>query len=141
MNRRPPYRAGRIAPVASSCQGNTELQGAQISQDFEPRFAVALERRGERTVVRASGELDVETAPQLERALAAVQSPGRYVLLDLRDVRAADDNGLRTILHALDAADDAGTDLRLIPGELARRMFRSAGLAWRLAAVTADDGA
>ena len=114
------------------------LQGAQISEEFEPRFAVALERRGERTLVRAAGELDAETAPQLERALGAVQAPGRHVVLDLRDVRAADANGLRAVLHALDNAGDTGTDLRLIPGDLARRMFRTAGLGERLDAVSIE---
>jgi anti-anti-sigma factor len=114
-------------------------QGAHISQDFESRFAVAMERRGDRTLVRASGELDAETTPQLERALAAVQSPGRRVLLDLRELRGADENGLRAILHALDAADDMGVELRLIPGELARRMFRTAGLGERLDAVSVED--
>jgi anti-anti-sigma factor len=119
----------------------SKLQGAQISQEFEPRFAVALERRGERTLVRASGELDAGTAFQLERALSAVQAPGRHVVLDLRDVHAADDIGLRAILHALDAAQDAGTDLRVIAGELARRMFRSAGLGERLDAVSVEADA
>jgi anti-anti-sigma factor len=110
-----------------------------ISQEFESRFAVALERRGERTLVRATGDLDVETAPQLERALAAVQAPGRRVVLDLRELRAADDTGMRAILNALDTAEDIGVELRLIPGELARRMFRGAGFGERLDAVSIES--
>ena len=114
-------------------------QGGEISQEFESRFAVAMERRGDRTLVRATGELDAETAPQLDRALGAVQAPGRRIVLDLRELRGADESGLRAILHALDTADDVGAELRLIPGDLSRRMFRTAGLGERLDAVTVED--
>jgi anti-anti-sigma factor len=110
-----------------------------LTEDFESRFSVALERRGEHAVVRPTGELETDTAPQLERALSAVQAPGRRVVLDLRGLRATDSSGLRTIVAALDRADRLGAELRVIPGSVARRLFEAAGLGDRLAAVELRD--
>jgi anti-anti-sigma factor len=106
-----------------------------LTGDFQPRFSVALERRGEHAVVRPTGELERDTAPQLERALSAVQAPGRRVVLDLRGLRVADSSGLRTIVGALDRADRLGAELRVVPGDAGRRLFVAAGLAERLASV------
>jgi anti-sigma B factor antagonist len=106
-----------------------------LTGDFETRFSVALERRGDHAVVRPTGDLESDTAPQLERALSAVQAPGRRVVLDLRGLRAADSTGLHTIVAALDRADRLGAELRVVPGDVARRLFDAAGLGDRLAAV------
>jgi anti-anti-sigma factor len=89
--------------------------------------------------VRPSGELDHDTAPQLDRALNAVQAPGRDVVLDLRGLRTADSAGLRTIVAGLDRADRMGGRLDVIAGDVVRRLFEAAGLADRLAAAELGD--
>jgi anti-anti-sigma factor len=101
---------------------------------------VALERREHDAVVRPTGELDAGGAPQLERALSAVQGPGRRVVLDLRGVAVARAGGLDAIVSALDRADRMRGELRVLPGEAVRRLFDDAGIGERLAAVeVADD--
>ena len=99
---------------------------------------MALERHDHDAVVRPSGELDADAAPQLERALGAVQAPGRRVVLDLRELRSGEEAGLRAIVVALDRADRLGAELRVIPGDVAHRMFDEAGLSERLASVTIE---
>jgi anti-anti-sigma factor len=96
---------------------------------------VALERREHDAVVRPTGELDADTAPQLERALSAVQAPGRRVVLDLRGVTVAGGVGLDAIISALERAERMQGELRVLPGEGVRRLFADAGGAERLAAV------
>jgi anti-anti-sigma factor len=92
-----------------------------------------LERRGDSAVVRPAGELDHDTAPQLDRALNAVQAPGRKVVLDVRGIGEIDSAGVHTIVAALDRADRMGGTLEVIPGDVVRRQFEAAGLADRLA--------
>jgi anti-anti-sigma factor len=99
---------------------------------------VALERHEHDAVVRPNGELDADAAPQLERALGAVQAPGRRVVLDLRELRSGEEAGLRVIVAALDRAERLDAELRLIPGDVAERMFAEAGLSDRLASVTIE---
>jgi anti-anti-sigma factor len=99
---------------------------------------VALERHDYHAVVRPTGELDADAAPQLERALGAVQAPGRRVVLDLRELSSAEAGGLGAIVVALDRADRLGAELRVIPGDVAERLFAEAGLTDRLARVRID---
>jgi anti-anti-sigma factor len=80
-----------------------------------------------------SGELDLATAPQLERALARAKH-GRpaTLVLDLRDLSFLDSCGLRELLGAQRACEEAGCALTLIAGAPARRLFELTGVAARL---------
>lgn len=62
------------------------------------------------------GDLDLSTAPELERSLVGVQTDGGPVLLDLRGVRFMDSSGLRVILAADARARSNGSRLMLLPG-------------------------
>jgi anti-anti-sigma factor len=98
-----------------------------------------LERHGDNAVVRPAGELDHDTAPQLDRALNAVQAPDRNVVLDVRGIGTIDSAGVRTIVAALDRAARMGGTLGVISGDVVRRQFGAAGLADRLAAAELPD--
>jgi anti-anti-sigma factor len=80
-----------------------------------------------------SGELDLASAPQLERALARAKH-GRpaTLVLDLRDLSFLDSCGLRELLGAQRACEEAGCALTLIAGAPARRLFELTGVAARL---------
>jgi anti-anti-sigma factor len=80
-----------------------------------------------------SGELDLASAPQFERALerAMHAHPARLVL-DLSDLSFLDSCGLRELLGAQRACERAGCSLTLIAGDPARRLFELTGLAGRL---------
>jgi anti-sigma B factor antagonist len=80
-------------------------------------------------VLRPAGELDIATAPSLERALHEVATPGRRVLLDLSGLQFMDSTGLRVIVRAANAARKDGWELRLRQGPPpVRRVFELSGL-------------
>ena len=79
--------------------------------------------------LRPTGELDIATAPRLERALAERVTPGERLLLDLGDLQFIDSTGLRVIVRAVETARVRGCDLRLRHGPPAvRRVFELSGV-------------
>jgi anti-anti-sigma factor len=83
---------------------------------------------GER-VVRLRGELDVATAPDLERALLKPRPAGEQVVLDLGELRFMDSTGLSVLLRAAVAAKEGDWEivLRAVPPNI-RRLFEIAGV-------------
>lgn len=65
------------------------------------------------TVVRPSGDIDFDTAPALERALADALRSHREVVLDLSEVTFMDCAGLNVIVAARNQADLHGRRLVL----------------------------
>jgi anti-sigma B factor antagonist/stage II sporulation protein AA (anti-sigma F factor antagonist) len=79
--------------------------------------------------LRPTGELDIATAPRLERALAERVAPGERLVLDLGDLQFIDSTGLRVIVRAVETARQRGCDLRLRHGPPAvRRVFELSGV-------------
>jgi anti-sigma B factor antagonist len=64
-------------------------------------------------VVRPTGELDIATAPELERVLLDDRVAGDVVVLDLAGLEFMDSTGLRVIVRAAEAARRDGWELRL----------------------------
>ncbi|MGZ4137405.1 MAG: STAS domain-containing protein [Actinomycetota bacterium] len=77
---------------------------------------VSAEAGADVAIVTVSGDLDLSTAPELDRSLTGVQANGRPVVLDLRRVSFMDSSGLRVILAADARARSAGTRLVLVEG-------------------------
>lgn len=77
------------------------------------------------TVISAEGELDMASAPELERLLTEQRGP---VLLDLRSVRFIDSSGLRILVGAEERSRRDGLDLRLASGPATRRILELTGL-------------
>jgi anti-anti-sigma factor len=71
---------------------------------------------GGTAIVAASGDLDLSTAPDLERSLLGVQSDARRVVLDLRGVSFMDSSGLRVILAADARARASGGRFVIVRG-------------------------
>ena len=92
------------------------------------------------TTIAVNGDLDLSTAPELERSLVGVQSDGRPVLLDLRGVAFMDSSGLRVILAADARARSNGSRLMLVPGPPGvQRVFQLTLLDRRLEFVDAPE--
>jgi anti-sigma B factor antagonist len=74
--------------------------------------------RGDHDVVcvRAAGELDIATAPQLELALREAVLRSRLVVLDLRDLSFIDSCGVHVIDNASDRARRLGRRLVVLGG-------------------------
>ena len=87
------------------------------------------------TVISAEGELDMASAPELERLLGDQRGP---VLLDLRALRFIDSCGLRTLLGADERSRRDGLDLRLAYGPATQRILELTGLTGHFSA--ADPG-
>jgi anti-sigma B factor antagonist len=67
-------------------------------------FEVRVDRDGARSIVRVFGELDIATAPQLEKALETATAEGSALVVDLTETTFLDSTGLRTMVHAARAA-------------------------------------
>jgi anti-anti-sigma factor len=77
-------------------------------------FSVATDAVGDRLVVAARGELDLATAPALEEVLLPPLKEGGEVVLDLRALEFMDSTGVRVIVAAHVAGQDAGGGLTLV---------------------------
>ncbi len=82
------------------------------------------------TVVRAAGELDVNTAPELREQLARLISEDtRRIVVDLADVSFVDSTALSVLVSALKRLRQADGDLELAsPNPSVRRVFEITGL-------------
>jgi anti-anti-sigma factor len=86
---------------------------ANPSQD-PPLLAIEVTSADGRSKVSVAGELDAASAGELEAALTAEVSASTAVELDLGGVGFIDSSGLRALLVAQQAADDAGGSLVLV---------------------------
>lgn len=108
------------------------------------RFAIETRVDDGRVVVGATGELDLSTAPALERALdGAVEDAGDAedaVTLDLRGLRFIDSTGLRLVLVTDARLRDLGRPFHVIKGpEQVHRVFELALLEDRLSFVDGTE--
>ena len=99
-----------------------------------PSFAIDVEVKEGRVRFVPRGELDLATAPELERRLLEALRERETVVLDLRELTFMDSTGVRTIVAAHQTARDAGVELRLVRP--------SAGTAvWRVIEISGIDSA
>lgn len=68
----------------------------------------------DRTVLTVSGELDMDTAPDLTQAADVLDLRGQTLALDLSDVTFVDSSGLNALLALRHRVDVAGGTLELI---------------------------
>jgi anti-anti-sigma factor len=83
---------------------------------------------GER-VIRLRGELDIDSAPDLQRALLRSRPAQQRVVLDLSELKFMDSTGLRVLLRARAAAEDGRWELfmRNVPANI-QRLFDMTGV-------------
>ena len=96
---------------------------------WSPGFSCVRSQQGGTTTVVVCGELDIATAPELERALCDGETGAEVVIVDLRDVGFIDSSGLHVIVAAHERIRRAGRRLLVVPGSAAvRRLFAVSGL-------------
>ena len=94
-------------------------------------LSIVREAEGAIAIVRASGELDLSTAPQLARAISASAAGSRpRVLVDLAAVEFCDSAGLRALLGAAREVEARAGRLVVAvePGGTVDRVLEMAGL-------------
>lgn len=80
-----------------------------------PKYKIEEGSLGDGRLVTVSGEIDLASAPALERSL--MQEPAGAVIADLSDVGFIDSTGLRSLLTARDAIHSEGGRLMLVFGD------------------------
>jgi anti-sigma B factor antagonist len=84
-------------------------------------------RAGARTLA-LTGELDLDSANKLEKAVREVCASGAELVIDLRNVTFMDSTGLRALIVAGTLCEEKGHELRIIPGEDIQRILEMTGL-------------
>jgi anti-anti-sigma factor len=99
---------------------------------FQPpeSFRCETGRDGDAAWVRPLGELDLDTASQLDQELAAVRATGAdRLVLDMRALTFMDSTGLRLVIRWDTDAREQGFEFAIVPGpEVVQRVFRLTGM-------------
>ncbi|MEV0400294.1 STAS domain-containing protein [Actinoallomurus sp. NPDC050550] len=109
----------------------------------EPTLDVAVETRGEWSLIHVAGELDYTTVGKLRERLDVMLSAGRSrIALDLSALDFCDSVGLGCFVGAWKRARKSGGDLLLLrPAGHVQRMLRITGLDRFLASLDRLPGA
>lgn len=93
------------------------------------RFSVRTGVQDDQRKLAIAGELDLASAPRLERAVAAAIAAGaRRVILDLRRLEFIDASGLHVVMQARDTCREVGCEFALVPGpRQVQRVFELTG--------------
>lgn len=98
-----------------------------LDDDMEP----------EETVVELEGELDLNTAPQVEQDLMGELVPGRHLVVDLERLEFCDAAGLRVFLRVRRHAIAQGSRVRFVHANRAvRRVMEVSELGWLIGEPT-----
>ena len=114
-----PGRVGRVCPWAG-----------RVCQSRGVDLDVSTREQDGCTVVAATGEVDVFTAPVLDEALSAAVGAGATCLVvDLSGVEFLDSTGLSVLVKALKRVKESGGSLDVVvTAERVAKVFRITGL-------------
>jgi anti-sigma B factor antagonist len=83
----------------------------------QDQLKVEIRQQGETAVVSLAGELDLASAPRLEKEIAGLDGGlTATVVLDLQGLQFIDSTGLRTILSTQARLRDRGAAFAITPG-------------------------
>jgi anti-sigma B factor antagonist len=91
-------------------------------------FGIDVVRRGRHARVTVGGELDIATAPALERTLIEQTRIGTTLVLDLRELSFIDATGLGLLLRTNAHARRDGIEFAVLPGPRVQRLLDLCGL-------------
>jgi|SRR5947209_16383537 len=102
-------------------------RGSAVEQP--PAFSIAAAETVDGVRLGLSGELDLASAAEFERALGrALHARPARMVLDLNHLSFLDSCGLRALLTAQRACEEADCALTVIAGDPARRLFELTGV-------------
>jgi stage II sporulation protein AA (anti-sigma F factor antagonist) len=133
------FRDGRLRRQSTHPSREEALEALSALRLLdEATFSLAEDAGGEgECVIRLRGELDIESAPDLERVLLRSRPAGQRVVVDLAELKFMDSTGLRVLLRARAAADEGRWEIGLcnVPPTI-RRLFDMTGVHAALPAET-----
>jgi anti-anti-sigma factor len=105
-------------------------QSAASTQHGDPEsFRCVIGADGDTTVVGPCGELDLATAPELDRALAEIGERGTPVVVDLRGLTFMDSAGVHALTSGAAAAARHGRSFGVVAGvERVQRVLALTGV-------------
>jgi anti-anti-sigma factor len=125
------FRAGRLwrqTTHASREDALDALSALRVLDEATFTLAEHAGSGGER-VIRLRGELDIGSAPDLQRALLRSRPAQQRVVLDLSELKFMDSTGLRVLLRARAAAEEGRWEIfmRNVPANI-QRLFDMTGV-------------
>jgi stage II sporulation protein AA (anti-sigma F factor antagonist) len=135
------FRDGRLQRQSAHVSREEALEALSALRLLdEATFSLAEDGGGDgdgERVIRLRGELDIESAPDLERVLLRSRPRGQRVVVDLTELKFMDSTGLRVLLRARAAAEEGRwqINLRNVPPTI-RRLFDMTGVHAALPAET-----
>jgi anti-anti-sigma factor len=123
------FREGRLWRQSTHASRDEAVDALKALRTLAANFGVAEAEGDGEQIVRVQGELDIATAPDLERVLLSPRARGQRVVVDLAGLRFMDSTGLRVLLRAQAAAKDGRWELYLrnVPPNITR-LFTIAGV-------------
>ena len=91
---------------------------------------IETEKSPERLTIKAAGEVDLYTSPDLRKViLKAIPSAGRELAIDLSAVTYIDSSGVATLVEGLRGARQHGTEFALVsPSQAVQQVLELARL-------------
>ena len=101
-----------------------------MGADGEPAWAIDTEHEADRTVLRITGDLDLETAPRLASHAEPILDSGTGgLLIDLRRVTFIDSSGLSALIRLTQRMGAANRPFQIIkPPPVVGKVFEITGL-------------
>jgi anti-sigma B factor antagonist len=125
------FRGGRLWRQSTHASREEAIEAISALRMLDDLIFTLAEEAGDggERIIRLRGELDIESTPELERALLRSRPAGERVVLDLSELKFMDSTGLRVLLAAREAAEQGRWELRLraVPPNI-RRLFDMTGL-------------
>jgi len=125
------FRAGRLWRQTTHATREDALDAISALRVLaEATFTLAEDAgSGGERVIWLRGELDIDSAPDLERVLLRSRPASQRVVLDLSELEFMDSTGLRVLVRARAVAEDGGWEvvLRDVPPTI-RRLFDMTGV-------------
>jgi len=111
-----------------------------MTMGAQDHLQIAVSEDQDRIVLALDGELDMASAPLLERAVENAEIAAKpTVVLDLHELEFIDSTGLRIILSARKRCTERGQELAVTQGsEQVERLLSVTGMAAHLRTVSAS---
>jgi len=105
------------------------------------QLRIDVRREPDRVVIALEGELDMASAPLLQKAIESADLDDGMVVLDLHDLQFIDSTGLRVILAARKLCSERNQELAVThSSQQVERLLSVTGVAEHLRTISPEDG-